>query len=269
MISIGTTFNYDITLEKQLPMIKSAGFSHVSLGARIEHSRYLTLQGQKSIRQLLEENDLEVCSLHTPFGRDIDISSPADETKRNTIMIYSKCIDAALALGARVVIFHPTAYMRFDHLGARKGRIVENVGRLLDHIGHAPVRLAIENERFEQPNAILISSLEAVPDPRYGFCYDSSHDNLTARPLTLLQKFGHRLLTTHISDNRGKDDDHMLPYEGSFQWNDFCKVFSNLHFGGVFLLEVEMRESSFKTPQEFLKEAFTRGHKLLNTCHKK
>jgi sugar phosphate isomerase/epimerase len=269
MISIGTTFNYDITLGKQLPMIRDAGFSHVSLGARVEHSDYLTDQGQRSIGKLLGENDLAVCSLHTPFGKDVDISSPVDEIARNTIAVYRKCIDAATVLGARTVIFHPTAYMQFGDLDHRKTRIVDNVRVLLDYVSQTPVSLAVENDIFAQTNEVLTFSLEAIDDPRYGLCYDSSHDNLVTKPLVLLKDYGRRLLTTHISDNRGKDDDHMLPYEGSFHWNDFCRVFSNLHFKGVFLLEVEMRESGFTTPREFLKEAFTRGQTLLNECGKR
>jgi sugar phosphate isomerase/epimerase len=268
MISIGTTFNYDITLEKQLPMIKDAGFSHVSLGERVEHSGYLTSAGQQGVQRLLEKNDLEVCSIHSPFGRNIDISSPDCATAENTILVYEKCIDTAVLVEARVVIFHPTAYMRFEDLNNRKKRIVDNVRRLLEHIGGAPVSLAVENESSAPPNEILGYSLDAIADHKYGFCYDSSHDNLADRPLALLKHYGHRLLTTHISDNRGEQDDHMLPYEGTFPWRDFCRLFSRIDFEGILLLEVEMRESAFKKPEEFLKETFARGQRLLAACQK-
>ncbi len=266
MISIGTTFNYDINLNEQLPMIRNAGFSHVSLGAKTEHSGYLEKNGQEIIRRMLVLNNLQVCSIHTPFGMEIDISSPRAEITENAIQVYSRCIDAALSLNARVVIFHPTAYRRFDDLEHRKKRIVDNIKRLLDHIDQASLSLAIENESFRPANEILAFSLEVIDDPRYGFCYDSSHDNLVDRPLVLLRDWGRRLLTTHISDNRGKKDDHMLPYEGTFPWKDFCRYFSGIHYNGPFLLEVEMRESAFGSPSEFLREAFNRGQRLLNAC---
>jgi sugar phosphate isomerase/epimerase len=88
------------------------------------------------------------------------------------------------------------------------------------------------------------------------------------RPLALLKDYGHRLLTTHISDNRGKKDDHMLPFEGVYDWSGFCTVFTRVFFDGVFLLEVEMRESAFLSPAEFLIEAFRRGEKLRKACGK-
>jgi len=268
MISIGTTFNYEIALKDQLPMVKEAGFSHVSLGARIEHSNYLTTAGQKIIRGMVESHGLAVCSIHTPFGKDIDISSPQRDVAYHTVEMYKKCSEAAQYLSARVVIFHPTAYLRSDQIDSRKKTIVRNVEKLLDCIGKTSIRLAVENDSCEPANDVLTYSLDEITDGRYGFCYDSSHDNLVEQPLALLEKYGYRLLTTHISDNRGEKDDHMLPFEGSYDWDGFCKIFSRLGFNGVFLLEVETRESAFESPQQFLGEAFERGERILRTCRK-
>lgn len=267
-ISIGTTFNYDISLREQLPLIARAGFRFVSLGARIGHSGYLTVSGQKRIQKLAARYGVGVCSIHTPFAKNIDISSPDGKKIRRTIDCYKRCIDAAQHLGARTVIFHPTAYMQFDDLNARKKVIVDNVYELLNFSRDTGVSLAIENEHFAPANDILQFSLEQITDSRYGFCYDTSHDNLTPHPLRIFQRYGHRLLTTHIADNRGEHDDHMLPYEGCFPWPGFCRIFSKTHFRGIPLLEVEMRESAFGSSSEFLQEAFGRGQRLLNACRK-
>lgn len=268
VISIGTTFNYDIPLREQLPMIGRVGFRYISLGARFEHSGYLIASGRKRIRKLVASHGIRICSLHTPFGKNFDISSPDPGKTRRTIDCYRRCIDAAQYLGARVVIFHPTAYKQFDNLDFRKKVIVDNVNRLLDYVHNTEVSLAVENEHFASANEILRFSLDTIPDSKYGFCYDTSHDNLTSHPLKVFQQYGHRLLTTHISDNRGERDDHVLPYEGVFPWTAFCRAFSRIHFSGVPLLEVEMRESGFGSSSEFLQEAFTRGQRLLSACRK-
>lgn len=268
VISIGTTFNYDIPLREQLPMLGRVGFRYISLGARFEHSRYLIAPGRKRIRKMVASYGIRICSLHTPFGKNFDVSSPHPGKTRRTIDCYKRCVDAAQYLGARVVIFHPTAYMQFDDLESRKKVIIDNVNRLLDYVHDTEVSLAVENEHFAPANAILRFSLDTIPDSKYGFCYDTSHDNLTSQPLKIFQQYGHRLLTTHISDNRGERDDHVLPYEGIFPWTAFCRVFSRIHFSGIPLLEVEMRESTFGSPSEFLQEAFTRGQRLLSACRK-
>lgn len=266
MISIGTTFNYGIPLREQLPLIKSAGFTHISIGAKIEHSNYLESEGMKSISAMVDGHGLGVCSIHTPFGKGIDISSPDRAISDRTVEIYQRCIDAAFLLSAHVVIFHPTAYLSSNHIDARKEVLIKNVGKLLEHIGQGYVRLAVENDSYEPANVVLSHSLDEIADSGYGFCYDSSHDNLVERPLALLDTYGHRLLTTHISDNRGKKDDHILPFEGTYNWDGFCKSFPCEVFGGIFLLEVEMRESAYRIPSEFVSEAFSRGEKLRAAC---
>jgi L-ribulose-5-phosphate 3-epimerase len=268
MISISTTFNYEIALKDQLRMVKESGFSHVSLGARVEHSDYLKTAGQKVIRAMVENHGLAVCSVHAPFGEGIDISSPQRDIADHTVETFHKCIEAAQYLSARVVIFHPTAYLKSDHIDLRKKTIVKNVEKLLDQIGKTGVTVAVENDSHERANDILSFSLDEIDDNRYGFCYDSSHDNLVTRPLVLLRKYGNRLFTTHVSDNRGEKDDHMLPYEGTYDWNGFCEIFSRTGFRGVFLLEVETRESVFKSPEIFLREAFTRGERIMRACRK-
>ena len=265
-ISIGTTFNYGIPLREQLRLLARVGFRYISLGARVSHSGYLSPSGRRRIKEMVAGHGISICSLHTPLDRNIDISSTDSVKTRRTMECYSRCIDAAQYFGACVIIFHPTAYKQFDDLNSRKQVIVDNVERLLNHARNTEISLAIENEPFAPANDILMFSLDTITDAKYGFCYDTSHGNLTSHPLKLLQRYGHRLMTTHISDNRDERDDHLLPYEGSFPWSAFCRIFSRIHFRGIFLLEVEMRESAFVSPSEFLQEAFTRGQRLLKAC---
>lgn len=263
MISIGTTFNYDIPLHEQVFMIKKAQFTHISLGGgNLEHSRYLHISGQKNIRKITKEAGLKISSIHAPFKSDIDISSSDRKVARHALDLFKKCIDAAVDLKAGALIFHPS-YDKIDDIDYRKEILVEQVSRLLEYIGTQNLQLAVENLRSALVNDVLSFSLDKIINPKYGFCYDSSHDNLTSNPLTILKRYGEQLITTHIADNVAVNDDHMLPFEGSFPWNRFCKILSETEFKGIFLLEVEMRKSAFKSPVEFLKQAFARGQKLL------
>ena len=263
-ISIGTTFNYDIPLKEQLPMIKKAGFTHISLGAGdLEHSGYLTAEGQRNVKELTQDTGLDICSIHAPFfGEGTDVSAFDKNEAAISLDILKKCIDAAIYLQAGVITVHPCP-MKIERLEVRKDVIVKQVRNLIDHIGKETVKIAIENLPSIYANTILDHSLKNINDVHYGFCFDSSHDNLMERRFDMLIKYADRLITTHISDNRGQKDDHMLPFEGSYPWDEFCRVFKQIDYKGVLLLEVEMRESAFKTPSEFLTEAYARGVRLL------
>lgn len=261
-LSIGTTFNYGIPLKDQLSMIKAAGFTHISLGASLEHSGYLDPVRRAELKQRLSENGLQICSLHAPFSRDMDISAPDPKAAQTSLDTMKRCLDAAADLDAGIVVFHP--YMeRVADDPRRKDILTKQVIAMFDHIADRNIRLAAENLRVETLNEILIHSLNIIRTPRYGLCYDSSHDNLTSQPMAILRRCGTRIITTHISDNRKVHDDHMLPFEGTYDWDHFTEAFSRIKFAGVFLLEVEMRESAFKDPVEFLKQAYERGKNLL------
>jgi len=262
-LSIGTTFNYDIPIEDQMKMVREVGFTHICLGGgKIDHSDYLSKTGQLNLKNLMKMFDLQICSIHAPFV-NFDMSNPNPSVDREIIECFKRCIDSALFLEVRTIVFHPNPPNLTDMNESRKKTLIERINKLLDYIGGENVRLAIENLPKKFSNELLRYSLKEIKNGNYGFCYDSSHDNLTSEPLKILREYGSRLMATHISDNLGENDDHMLPYEGLFKWDKFCELFSTIELNGIFLLEVEMRNSAFQTTNSFLKEAFTRGSKLL------
>jgi sugar phosphate isomerase/epimerase len=96
-----------------------------------------------------------------------------------------------------------------------------------------------------------------------GICFDTSHANLTDDPYELLRNYGNRLLTTHISDNRGENDDHLLPYEGEINWQEIVPSLKSANPVDPLLFEPETTNSDFKDPHLFLEELKTRAAKII------
>lgn len=267
-LSIGTTFNYAIPLREQLPMIQAAGFTHISLGGgNLDHSGYLDPIGRKILRKWLSDFDIKICSLHVPFRAGVDISAAEPGPAQAALDLIKQCIDTADELAAAVVIFHPGLDQSPDDV-RRKDALTGQAIKLVEYAGSRNIKLAVENLRNEFLNEALCHSLDMIRSPKYGLCFDTSHDNLTSRPLEILKKFGGRMIATHVSDNNGRDDDHMLPYEGRIDWEKFCGILAQIDYPGILLLEVEMRESAFKDPGEFLRQAYARGRKILDLAGK-
>ena len=267
MLSIGTCFKYDIPVTTMLPLIKEAGFSHISLGADEKHTGYLDRVKRKEFMEMVADNGLKICSVHTPLDGDIDISSPDNDIAAKTLDVFKRSIDAAEFLGAGMIIFHPIGFSD-DTDDIRKEIIVRQVDELLEYLGEREIRIALENLSYPHSIKILDHCFESVQDKRFGFCYDSSHDNLTGDPLKILERYKGRLFKTHISDNYEKEDDHNLPFDGTYPWDDFCRIFAGINYRDVFLLEVEMKPGKFETVSQFLKEAYKRGMKLLDNIEK-
>ncbi|WKL24379.1 TIM barrel protein (plasmid) [Sinorhizobium meliloti] len=58
-----------------------------------------------------------------------------------------------------------------------------------------------------------------------GLCYDSGHwELLEPGGLTVLERYGNRLIATHIHDNFGAKDNHLLPFDGRLDWNAITKA---------------------------------------------
>jgi sugar phosphate isomerase/epimerase len=49
----------------------------------------------------------------------------------------------------------------------------------------------------------------------------------------------------HIGDNRGEKDDHILPYDGNIDWEDFLRGLTNINFGGALCFELSPVEDYF------------------------
>ena len=290
-IGIGTTFDYSIPLEPMLNMIARAGFHAITIGAGdIPHSGYDSIEGRDRIRSLAAASDLVVNSVHAPFGPECDVSTPdertsgpppqaeADEGGRHAglplrrrpsiarlqaIERVKVAVDAASALGSKVVIVHLTDRFEASETRERIGAVRESLSELLPYARERGVRLAAENLPSLLGMQVFEVALEEFPE--LGVCYDSSHALLSGSSFGVLQRFRERVVELHISDNRGKLDDHVLPFEGVFEWEEFTHHLSYLPLVHVMMLEVEVRESEFKDTEEFLRQAALRARRLAGT----
>ena len=57
---------------------------------------------------------------------------------------------------------------------------------------------------------------------------------------------GH-LLTTHVHDNRGKTDDHLVPFDGTIEWPAALTAMQKVGYDGTVLLEVAAHGSTKET----------------------
>ncbi len=83
-----------------------------------------------------------------------------------------------------------------------------------------------------------------------GVCLDTSHANISGDLLKITKKCDKDLLTTHISDNRGRTDDHFLPFEGKIDWREFLKALKETEYEEIFMLETRQT----RDPAEILRE---------------
>jgi sugar phosphate isomerase/epimerase len=91
--SIATSFNYDLPIERQIPLIAEAGFSHLSLGVTPEHSGYLEAARRRELRARLADSGLAMDTIHARALHHAEAIEQASTT-----------LTAAAELGARLVV---------------------------------------------------------------------------------------------------------------------------------------------------------------------
>jgi sugar phosphate isomerase/epimerase len=82
-----------------------------------------------------------------------------------------------------------------------------------------------------------------IESPGLGFCLDYGHSHMTGNTLGLLQRVGHRLVYTHLADNLGEHDDHLMFGEGAVPWREVLTATLAIGYSGPFTVEFPVRES--------------------------
>lgn len=265
--AICTSFDYNLPFPRAVEMIAAAGFEVVALGGRPGHSGYATAEGRAGIRRLMEEHGLTIDSVHAPFPEGDRLFSLDDAERAESVRLCQLAMDAASELESRTVVIHLIQPYGIPE-GDTRNRMIErgrrSVGALADYAGKTGVRLAMENGQKQEYDDVLIAFLNEFTDPHVGLCYDSGHEHVKDGSFAMLEQFGHRLFTVHIHDNDGSSDAHVLPWEGTTDWERFRQLFHSFDYRGNLLLETDIGNSRFTDRAVFLHEARQRAGLLLS-----
>jgi sugar phosphate isomerase/epimerase len=254
-LSIAASFDYDLSIDAQLPLIAAAGFTHISLGGKEGHSGYLSANGRDRLKALLRRHALRIDTIHGPRG-----------DQPGGVAALSAAVEAAADLGAPVVVAHGGPFdFPAAELPARLSTLLYVCAALEPLLARTGVALALENVLPGPATDLVRQALNHLDPAHFGFCYDSSHDQIGGpRQFDLLADLGRRLVAVHLSDRVADFVDHMLPAEGFIDWSAVAALLQQSPLVGPLLLEVAVTHSGEKEATRFLNLAYERGLWLLD-----
>lgn len=257
-ISISTCFDYSIPIELQIPMIKEAGFSHVSIGGNYEHSGILDKTNHKWLKELITSNGLSIDTIH---GYTME--------KTDTVEINQEVVAAAIYLGAPIVVIHCSSFtFNPSTLEDRKRDINMKIPILENISKQNGIKFAIENVLPGTATNMAEYVINETNPKHFGFCYDSSHDQVDGpRPFDLLERQKHRLIAVHVSDRVKEFVDHVIPGEGFIDLKQICEIIRNSPFRSPFLMETMITNSQYKKPIEFLDLSYKKAVELYDLIY--
>lgn len=178
-----------------------------------------------------KDYELNYVQSHVPYPRDYMSLSYAERKYSDDLI--KRAIEYSISLGVRAVVIHPV-----------NGSIDDNaayLGKFLPLFDGSDSKLALEN--MENRDGIsrssqLLAVIEAAGTDHLGICLDTGHAHMRGLDVAEeVRAYGSHLIATHIADNHGSSDEHLLPFFGTICWEEVMKTFRSIDYKGWYTYE--------------------------------
>lgn len=225
--------------------IKKAGFTHTFLWwERNDENRFEQIE-------LCEKLGLEIETAHTSFK---NINSMWLEGVEGDALTdyFIKSVKEAKDCGIPILIIHLSSSFNpppFNTLGLSRYQ------RICDEAEKQGVLIAFENLRRVDYLGYVMENIES---PAKRFCFDIGHEFIYNGGAGVLEKHGSYLSCFHLHDNFGKEDDHILPFDGKIDWRNFAKRYVSI--GKDIPITLEVMKANCEP--DFVEKAFQRACRI-------
>lgn len=248
---ISTHLYHDRRLEQDhLAQVASYGFESIELFATRSHFDYRDDTAVERLGLWLGDTGLALHGIHAPITDVFSGENWAatfsnaviDNTRRQAAVQET---EAALQIARRipfdVVVVHlgtPAARQNpGDNNRGAAIRSLEEISRIAGPLG---VRVAVEviPNRLSDAGS-LVALIESEIDARHvGICLDFGHAHLMGDVADAVETAAEHLIATHVHDNRGRDDEHLVPYHGTIDWDLALVTMQKIGYDGTYLMEL-------------------------------
>lgn len=226
------SFNADgskMTLIDLLPFYARKGFRTLDVnlcemlnpGSKLAGNAYREYGRQ--LLELKQAHELVFHQAHAPYAKDGHVLGD----------FLSRSMELCQMLDIAVLVVHPI-----------KGTIEENIACFTPYVRQAEQQkliLAFENltDRDELTTTNQLCELvDGFDAPSAGVCYDTGHAYMIGHDLVQdILCLGRRIKATHIADNHGKTDEHLLPFFGTIDWKAVVQAFATVNYAGYLTFE--------------------------------
>jgi sugar phosphate isomerase/epimerase len=248
---ISTHLYHDHRLERdQLAQIASYGFDAIELFATRSHFDYHDSAAVAQLAQWLSETGLMLESVHAPITDRFGVGDKwaatystalADNAGRQLAVKEAEAaLHIAKQLPFKTLVVHlgtPASKNNpGDNSRAAAARSADEICRIAEPLG---VRVALEviPNPISTP-AALVAMLDGLEASHAGICMDFGHAFLGGDVPDAIETAAEHLIATHVHDNHGRADDHLVPYQGSIDWDAVLVTMQKIGYEGTYLMEL-------------------------------
>jgi sugar phosphate isomerase/epimerase len=259
--------------------IAAHGFETIEVFATRTHFDYHNPAAVADLQQWMAEAGLTLHGIHAPVmqayegGRStgpLSLASSDADLRAQAVAETEQALHIARRIPVTVLATHLGLQRAATH-GARQGLqpgqpLRQGSGQAYD--GRAAARRSIEElQRVAAPLGVQIA-LEVIPNElsRAGSLVhfvENDVDGLEGRPVGICLDFGHahmdgdlvdaietvseHFVSAHVHDNRGRTDDHLVPFEGTIDWPAALTAIQKVGYEGPLMFEIAAHGSAKET----------------------
>jgi sugar phosphate isomerase/epimerase len=235
----------------QLREIGAHGFDHVELFATRTHFDYHNPSVVAELPGWLADARVTLQAVHAPVGErfvagqwedPLSLAHPDAHLRQKALGEAERALYIARRIPYSVLVVH-LGLPKHPHSVAGENsrdaarRSVETLHRQAEPLGVQIAAEVIVNE-LSRP-ATLVHFVEKMADAgRVGICLDFGHAHLGGDVVEAIEAVSEHLVALHVHDNRGRADEHLLPFEGTIDWPGALTAVQKVGYDGPVTFEV-------------------------------
>lgn len=244
-------FHGERLARRHFETIAAHGFDRVELFATRTHFNYHDPTDVDRLGGWLSELGIRAGSMHAPicaaflrgeWGRSYSNAAAQAPRREEAIEETRAAMTAARTLGCESMVVHlglpreqPVPAGDNDFGAAR--RSLQQLSTLASDAG---LRLALEviPNDLSSPDALIQWLEDELELGDTGVCLDVGHAHLLGGAPEAAEALAGHVITTHLHDNGGARDDHLVPFAGTIDWATTLAALWKIGYTGPLVFEV-------------------------------
>lgn len=244
--------NENITPIETIDAIKNAGFENVFIQWYNED----WVPSQEEQLKYIREKGLNVIFAHLGYQNINDLWLENDDGDK-LVDRYKNDIKVCKDNDIPMVIMHLTSKSvapRYNETGLKR------LQKIVDYAQDLNIKVAFENTKIK---GYLDYVIQNIDNENVGICFDAGHYHAHFNDEFDFSKFKNRIFAIHLHDNDKSSDQHLIPFDGTLDWNNVIKNLKDCNYNGPITLELCYLDDYLDIGiEEFYQKGYAVGKKL-------
>lgn len=244
--------NKDVNVFETIDAIQNAGFKNVF----IQWYNREWNPTQEEQLMYVRQKGLNVIFAHLGYQKINDLWLDTEDGNE-LVERYKNDIKICKENNIPMVVMHLTGKgeaQEYNETGLKR------LQEIVDYAKSLEIKVAFENTKYK---GYLDYVIENIANENVGICFDSGHYHVHFDDELDFDKFKDRILAVHLHDNDQSDDQHLIPFDGTIDWEKIIKELKRCNYNGPITMELCYRYEYLEMGIEnFYKKGYEIGEKL-------